>query len=109
MQITLRIDGKDKTFVNDFVSARIFRKALETNENLRGKEVPLLEQLDVISEFVVAVFNNQFTLDELWDGLSTGNFNSELMRVYHEVLALEGYTITNDQDEGKLQEALTNQ
>lgn len=109
MKITLRIDGQDKTFVNDFISARIFRKALEANENFKGKQVTLLEQLDVLAEFVVNAFDKQFTVDALWDGIPTGKLNSELMRIFNEVLALEGFAISGGADEGKPQEAPTNQ
>lgn len=109
MKITLRIDGKEKTFINDFVSARVFRKALELNEEFKNKS-NLVEQLDALAEFVVTVFDKQFTLDELWDGLPTGKFNTELMRIFNEVLALEGFALVGEQDdEGKSQEALTNQ
>ncbi|BDH62307.1 hypothetical protein MTP04_24370 [Lysinibacillus sp. PLM2] len=101
MKITLRIDGKEKEFVTDFISARKFRKALELNEKDKGKEVSLLESLDKLAEYVVTVFDNQFTLDELWEGIPAGKINSELMRIFNEVLGLEGLAVIDGQDEGK--------
>lgn len=107
MKITLRLNGEDKTFVNDFVSARLFRKALELNEKF--KEISdLTEQFDLMEEYVVSVFNGQFTADDLIDGLPAGKYSSELMRVFNEVLALEGFAVQGTTDEGKQQEAPMN-
>lgn len=100
MKITLRIDGNDKNFTNDFITARIFRKALEINESFKNGG-SLLEQLDTLAEFVVTAFDKQFTLDDLWDGIRTEKLNAELMRIYNEVLGFAGLTVQGSQDEGK--------
>jgi len=102
MQITLRIDKQDKTFTNDFVKARIFRNALKMNEEMskEGDEITV-ETFDKMMGFVVNVFDNQFTVDDLWDGLEGGNFQDEIMRVFNNVLNMGGLTTTSPTTEGK--------
>lgn len=105
MQITLKIDGKDKTFVNDFVSARLLRDALKLNENTAQQQhegiLSVTRQLDELAELVVKAFNNQFTLDQLWDGISIDKFQPELTRVFNEILGVGGYELKGTDDEGK--------
>ncbi|MEA0553534.1 hypothetical protein U1P98_06355 [Lysinibacillus irui] len=104
MQITLKIDGQEKQFSNDFVKARVFRNALKMNEKMRqeGNEISV-ETFDEMIAFVVNVFENQFTMDDVWDGLEAGKLQDEIMRVFNSVLnigGLETKSIIND-EEGK--------
>ncbi|AJK89349.1 MAG: hypothetical protein M3043_00180 [Lysinibacillus fusiformis] len=102
MQIILRIDKKEKTFTNDFVKARVFRNALKMNEKMRkeGNEITV-ETFDEMINFVVNVFDNQFTVDDVWDGLEAGLLQSEIMRVFNSVLNIGGLEATTTPDEGK--------
>jgi len=103
MQITLRIDGDNKTFINDFVKARVFRNALKMNERMRkeGNEISV-ETFDEMISFVVNVFDNQFTIDDVWDGLEAGKLQDEIMRVFNNVLNIGGLeTKSSTEDEGK--------
>ncbi|WP_051891708.1 phage tail assembly chaperone G [Lysinibacillus sphaericus] len=102
MQIKLRIDGQEKTFTNDFVKARIFRNALKMNEEMskEGDEITVAT-FDKMMGFVVNVFDNQFTVDDLWDGLEGGNFQDEIMRVFNNVLNMGGLTTASPTTEGK--------
>ncbi|AHN22699.1 phage tail assembly chaperone G [Lysinibacillus varians] len=103
MQITLRINNEEKTFTNDFIKARIFRNALKMNEEMRkeGNEISVVT-FDEMMGFIVNVFDNQFTVDELWDGLETGNFQDEIMRVFNSVLNMGGLeTKPSTDNEGK--------
>ncbi|MGE7131254.1 phage tail assembly chaperone G [Lysinibacillus xylanilyticus] len=107
MQITLKINGQEKIFSNDFVKARVFRNALKMNEKMRkeGNEISV-ETFDEMISFVVNVFDNQFTIDDVWDGLEAGRLQEEIMRVFNNVLnigGLETKPALND-DEGKLVE-----
>lgn len=91
MQITLRIDEKDKTFVNEFVKARVFRNALKMNEKMRENGNNISADLfDELVEFIVNVFNQQFTVDEFWDGIEASKLQDEIMRVFNEVLKTGG-------------------
>lgn len=106
MQITLRIDGDNKTFTNDFVKARVFRNALKMNEKMRkeGKEISV-ETFDEMVGFVVTVFDNQFTIDDFYDGVHAGKLQDEIMRVFNGVLNAGGLeTKPSTDDEGKLVE-----
>lgn len=69
MNITLLKDGQKKTFSQFFVTARFMRKALELRAELNLNNLST-EDLDTVVNFVVEVFNNQFTADEVYDGLS---------------------------------------
>jgi len=103
MQITLRIDNEDKVFTNDFVKARVFRNALKMNEKMRneGNDISV-ETFDEMIGFVVNVFDNQFTVDEVWDGLEAGKLQDEIMRVFNNVLNIGGLeTKSSTGNEGK--------
>lgn len=103
MQITLRIDGDNKTFTNDFVKARVFRNALKLNEKMskEGNKISV-ETFDEMVSFVVTVFDNQFTIDDFYDGVQAGELQSEIMRVFNSVLNIGGLeTKTSTDDEGK--------
>ncbi|MGE7020412.1 phage tail assembly chaperone G [Solibacillus cecembensis] len=105
MQITLKIEGNDKTFVNDFVSARLLRDALKLNEDTAQKKeegtYTATQQLDDLAEIVVKAFNHQFTLDQLWDSTALEDFQGELMRVFNKILGLGGYALNGAENEGK--------
>ena len=103
MQITLRIENKEKTFTNDFVKARVFRNALKMNEKMReeGNEISVAA-FDEMIGFVVNVFDNQFSVDDVWDGLEAGGLQTEIMRVFNNVLNVGGLeTKSSTDDEGK--------
>ncbi|MFD2446381.1 phage tail assembly chaperone G [Bacillus sp. CGMCC 1.16607] len=101
MEITLRIENKDKTFVNDFVPARLLRDGLKLNEEIAKKKQDgqdsVIDSLDEMAEFTVKAFNHQFTLDELWDGMELNKFQEELGRVFNNVLGLGGYALVDQE------------
>lgn len=103
MQIKLRIEGEEKTFTNDFVKARVFRNALKMNEKMRNEGTEIsVETFDQMIGFVVNVFDNQFTVDDVWDGLEAGDLQPEIMRVFNNVLNIGGLeTKSSTNDEGK--------
>jgi N-acetyl-anhydromuramyl-L-alanine amidase AmpD len=104
MKVTLRIDGKEKQFLNEFVSARIFRNALKLNNQLKdvGSDISV-ELFDSMIEFVVAAFDKQFTIDDFWDGVEASNLQPEIMRIFNEVLSFGGLEIQNGEgnEQGK--------
>lgn len=104
MKITLRIDKKDTTFVNDFVKARVFRNALKMNEKMRndGDKISV-ETFDEMIGFVVNTFDDQFTVDQVWDGIEAGNLQPEIMRVFNNVLNIGGLEteLSTTDNEGK--------
>lgn len=102
MKIVLRVDGKEKTFIEDFVKGIVFRKALELNKKVReATNVGEAEFYDEFVEFLVFAFGNQFTSEEAWNGLSVTQIQSEPTRIFNEVLGLGGLaTQPVDDEEG---------
>lgn len=95
MKIKLRVDGKEKTYTNDFVKALVFRKALELNKKFtNGLELGEVETFDALIEFVVFAFDNQFTVEEVWEGLNAAQILNEPNRIFNEVLNLGGLAVT---------------
>lgn len=87
MQIEIEINGENKTFVASKVPMIARRKFLE----IRAKEEELLESEGLISAkqqiehenemmniLVDVVFNNQFTFDQLLEGVTDDYFNEKL-------------------------------
>ncbi len=70
MKITININGKDKEFKTDFISARMFRKSEELTRKHQNKEEV---DIDEIVDFIVQVFNNKFTIDEFYDGVDVSD------------------------------------
>lgn len=68
MNITLVKDGEKKIFSQFFVSSRYMRKALELRTDMNLNDLSL-EDVDTVVNFVVEVFSNQFTFDDVYDGL----------------------------------------
>lgn len=89
MKIVLRMDGKDKTFVADFVTARHYRDAIlihrkiEANPKIKDEEL-----FELLFPLIVSVFGNQFTVDDILDGIRFDKINEENQRIFHTVLGL---------------------
>lgn len=87
MQITIEIEGKDKTFVATKVPMLARRKFLE----IRAKEEKIIEENkfiptekqiefenELINILVDVVFQNQFTADELLSGVTDEYFDEKI-------------------------------
>lgn len=73
MNITLKLAGEDKTFSVFFIAAKYMRKSLQIRQSVNLSNLSV-EDLDEISNFIVEVFDNQFTYEELWSGISYDEF-----------------------------------
>lgn len=74
MTLTLNIDNKERLFViGSFVPARVFRQAVQAQRILNKEDVSE-EDLDLVVSIVVNAFGNQFTIDDLYDGLDARSF-----------------------------------
>lgn len=86
LTITLKQNGEETVFTNDFVPAKLFQDALKINNDLKHQtEEATMETLCELIDFVVNVFNNQFTAEEVWDGVDIRNLQGELIRIFYEV------------------------
>ncbi len=94
MKIVLRIDGEDKTFLNDFVEAIIFRNALKLNKKFsEGVDLGDASTFDMLVDFLVSAFGQKFSVDEVWKGLPVNKLQSETTRIFNEVLNMGGLTL----------------
>lgn len=102
MQLTLRIEGKDTIFTNDFVPGRVFRNALLINKKMKnGADEISAELFDELIEFCVTAFGKQFTIDEFWDGIDARYLDKEVMRIYNEILSFGGLEVEPGNEQGK--------
>lgn len=84
MNLTLFVDGKEKTFNAPFIKARMFRKALEFNKKMDFQDLGV-EEIDELIGFVCELFNNQFTTDEFYDGLPVEKLMSTIVEAMNAV------------------------
>ena len=85
MEIVLKINGKDKTYTAGFISARMVRKTIEVSKEVTFDNI-LPEELDKLMDYIVELFGNQFTRDELYDGLASKNLIPTITRCINEVV-----------------------
>lgn len=105
MEITLRIDGKDKTFVQEFVPLKFHRKALELEKYARKPDFDEEKLFDKRLNLIVEVFDKQFTKDELENGLNA----IKHQEVMYEIIGVNllGYPSLEEREEmGKLLEEI---
>ena len=81
------IEGKEKTFTTGFISTRKFREALKMHKKLQDGIDE--KGLDELVEFVAGTFNNQFTIDEVYDGLESKKLLPTVLDVIEEVIGDE--------------------
>lgn len=84
LKITLRTkDGSKKDYAQDFISGRMFRRTIEIQklfrQNEEGKNVIDESQIDELVQYVVELFDKQFTLDEFYDGIEAKDLISTIM------------------------------
>ncbi|UTR05449.1 hypothetical protein MM326_15230 [Alkalihalobacillus sp. LMS6] len=71
MKITLRIDGKDKEFTQSFIPFSLKKEALKQEIEMNQEGADPIENLDMKMDFLVRAFGNQFTREELENGMNT--------------------------------------
>lgn len=71
---------KDRTFLAPRPKARMIRRAAALYEEI-DEQRPKDSDLDHMINFVVDLFDKQFTLDDVWDGLYADEFNAVLFEV----------------------------
>lgn len=89
MDITLKLDNKDKTFTTSFISARMLRRTIEVSQGVNFDNISP-EELDKLIDYVVELFANQFTRDNVYDGLSSKDLIPTITRCINEVVGAVG-------------------
>jgi hypothetical protein len=86
VEIKLLIEKKEKTFVPRFISARQFRKGMEISKKVKvGIYEP--EELDTVVDYVVELYDHQFTRDEFYDGLPSHQLHPTIMHCIDGIFA----------------------
>ena len=67
MQITLNINGEDKSFTAPFVNARKLRETIAMSAKMQGQAQDET-MIDNMVNYIVDIFGNQFTSDNFYDG-----------------------------------------
>jgi len=75
MNITLG----EKTYVAKPAKARMFRQAIEINEKIDFSNLTT-EALDELIGFVCTIYGDQFTIDEVYDGLDADKLVSTVSK-----------------------------
>ena len=90
MQITLKIGQEDKTFHQDFISARMFRRTIEIQKlfrtNEEGKNVIDETHIDTLVEYIVSLYGGQFTVDQFYDGIRSRDLMSTIKKTIQTVV-----------------------
>lgn len=95
------IEDKEKTYSVPFVKGRLFRKALKMNKVFnQGAEITD-SVMDDLVDFVCEVFNNQFTPDDVWDGLPVDGILPNLQGIFFEVIDRGTKSIQGENDSSK--------
>lgn len=89
MQIKLKIDDKEKTFISRPVFMVTMRRVLELQKD--GLNFNLLntpEEVDQVAALIVDIFGGQFTVDQLMNGLNMKRWSKTLGDFLDEVLGM---------------------
>lgn len=96
MKINLRIDGKERTFIADFVSARMLRRTIEISKTINFDEMSE-DELDIMVDYLVQLFGKQFTIDDVYDGLPSKELIPKIIECINEVVGELGEVTTGDE------------
>lgn len=86
----LKIKIGEKEFTKSFISARTLRNVMKILADSEGKELSTLEQFDQSVEIITAVFDHQFTADDLLDNFPSNQFTNLVETVMNEVMGGDG-------------------
>ena len=106
MQIELRMIENNKpvvkTFDTGFIAMRLVKDAISLQDVL-GKGEITTEMVDQLAAFVVKVYNNKFSIDELYDGLEIDAFLPTLVGTVQQIADRMMGKIENISDVGPVE------
>lgn len=100
MDITLKLDNKNKTFTAGFISARMVRRTIAISQDINFDNISP-EELDKLMDYIVELFGNQFTRDELYDGLASKDLIPTITKCINEVVGAVGEATTGEEKTNK--------
>ncbi len=89
MEIVLKVKGKDKNYRAGFISARMVRRTIAISQEINFENISP-EELDKLMDYIVELFGNQFSRDELYDGLASKDLISTITKCINEVVGEVG-------------------
>ena len=98
LSLTLKINGEDKTFTAPFVSGRAYRKIIELEEKELSGELKGLELLDAQVDYMVELYNGQFTADEYYDGIPGDKVVSTILEHRNAIIRASNKALGLDPD-----------
>lgn len=97
LTINLLQDGKEKTYTQEFIPARVFRRTIEVRESI--KDGISTEKLDMIAAYVSEVFGGQFTTEQFYDGIPSHKFLDTFRQCANAVSSGVSQAIGEDPDD----------
>ena len=85
MEIILKKDKKEKTYTTGFISARMVRRTIEVSQGVDFDNITP-EELDKLIDYIVELFGNQFTRDDVYDGLQSKELILTITKCINEVV-----------------------
>jgi hypothetical protein len=89
MEIKLYMDNKEKTFTVPFIKARMFRRVIEINNKHDLNDIDV-DTLDILVDFIVEVFQMQFTRDDFYDGVPSDQMMNLVLEYFNKVAGVAG-------------------
>ncbi|MEX1122960.1 MAG: hypothetical protein WED82_12540 [Balneolales bacterium] len=77
MQLTLNIEGKEKTFESGFVPALHYREYLKASKDMDFRRLSE-DDYDTLIGLLTKSFSTQFTVDEFWNGVDVAKLDEVL-------------------------------
>lgn len=85
MELILKKDKKEKTYTTGFISARMVRRTIEVSQGVDFDNITP-EELDKLIDYIVELFGNQFTRDDVYDGLQSKDLIPTITKCINEVV-----------------------
>lgn len=87
------VDGKEvtkeKTYISPPARGRMVRRAIEITEEVGFANLKTAD-LDILVDYAVKLFNNQFTIDEFYDGIDAEQLLPTVMDCVNNVVGTIG-------------------
>ncbi len=96
MTLVLKPKGKEKTYVLDFISARMLRRTIEISKTVNFEDISA-DELDTLVGYLVQLYGNQFTVDDVYDGLSAVELVPTLLNSINQVVGQLGDATTGEE------------
>jgi 23S rRNA G2069 N7-methylase RlmK/C1962 C5-methylase RlmI len=85
MNITLLINEEERIFNTVFIKGRSLRKVLLFREEMNFENLKV-KDLDELVGLIVDTFNNQFTIDEFYDGIPSESLMKSITETFNEIV-----------------------